>query len=226
MQALSQTELQPRKILLKEKSIYHPVTLLSKASHATEKTTLLANISIKCYIFIMHKFIILVIFVLSINTAAFADNPDQVITLRDGSQIKGQLVGINNGSYTIQVPVVGDVHASMADVVSVTNANAPTLATQPTTNQQLINGPNYDQQIAANQKQLMSDPQSMELLHQMMQDPETMKLLQDPSLIKAVTSRDYGSVQNNPSVQKLLNSPSMQAILQRLMEQQRQQNAS
>jgi len=199
---------------------------LSKASHATEKTTLLANISIKCYIFIMHKFIILVIFVLSINTAAFADNPDQVITLRDGSQIKGQLVGINNGSYTIQVPVVGDVHASMADVVSVTNANAPTLAAQPTANQQSVSAQNYAQQIAANQKQLMSDPQSMELLHQMMQDPETMKLLQDPSLIKAVTSRDYGSVQNNPSVQKLLNSPSMQAILQRLMEQQRQQNAS
>jgi len=199
---------------------------LSKASHATYKTTLLANITIKCYIFIMSKFIILVILVFSINAAAFADSPEQVITLKDGSQIKGQLVGINNGSYTIQVPVVGEVRASMSDVVSVTNANAPTLAAQPTTNQQSVSAQNYDRQIVANQKQLMSDPQSMELLRQMMQDPETMKLLQDPSLIKAVTSRDYGSVQNNPSVQKLLNTPQMQAILQKLMDQQRQQNAS
>ena len=224
MQALSQTELQPHKILLKEKSIYHPGTLLSKASHATEKTTLLANISIKCYIFIMRKFIILAIFVLSINTAVFADSPEQIITLKDGSQIKGKLVGINNGTYTIQVPVVGDVHASIADVISVTNDIAPTPATGPT--QRSGNAPNYDQQIAANQKQLMSDPESMELLHQMMQDPQIMKLLQDPSLIKAVTSRDYGSVQNNPSVQKLLNTPQMQAILQKLMAQQQQQNAS
>jgi len=112
----------------------------------------------------MSKFIILVILVFSINAAAFADSPEQVITLKDGSQIKGQLVGINNGSYTIQVPVVGEVRASMSDVVSVTNANAPTLAAQPTTNQQSVSAQNYDRQIVANQKQLMSDPQSMELL--------------------------------------------------------------
>ena len=177
----------------------------------------------------MNKVILIfTVLVLSAGTVALADQPEQVITLKDGSQIKGDLIGINGGVYTIKAPIIGDVHASVSDVVSITNSNAPVAAlpTNAAPNQPSGNAPNYDQQIAADQKQLMSNPQSMAALQQMMQDPQIMQALQDPALIQAVTSHDYQAIQNNPNVQKLMSNPQMQALLQKLQAQQQQQNKS
>jgi hypothetical protein len=176
----------------------------------------------------MNKLISAFVFLaLSASMSAFADTSEQVITLKDGSQIKGELTGINNGIYTIKAPIIGDVHAAISDVVSITNSNAPAAVgpTSSASNQAPANIPNYDQQIAAGQKKLMSNPQSMATLQEMMQDPEIMQALQDPALVAAVTSHNYQAVQSNPSVQKLLNNPKMQALLQKLAAQQQQQNS-
>ena len=150
--------------------------------------------------------------------ASFADDSEQVITLKDGSQIKGELVGISNGVYTIKAPIIGEVHASAGDVVSITNGNA--------TGQGTASVPNMDQRIAAEQKKLMSNPESMATLQQMVQDPQIMQALQDPALVQAVTNHDYQAVQSNPNVQKLMSNPKMQAILQQLQAQQQQQKPS
>ena len=182
----------------------------------------------------MYKLIfVFSILILSAITTAFADQSQQVITLKDGSQIKGELAGINNGVYTIKTPIIGDVHVAASDVASITNGNAP-IAALPTNNtnyptvpnQSSPSIPNMDQQIAASQKQLMSNPQSMATLQEMMQDPEIMQALQDPALVQAVTSHDYQAVQSNPQVQKLMSNPKMQALLQKLAAQQQQNTSS
>ena len=79
-----------------------------------------------------------------------------------------------------------------------------------------------NQQIVAQQQKLMSNPQSMATLQEMMQDPEIMQALQDPAVVQAVTSHDYAAVQNNPQIQKLMSNPKMQALLQKLAAQQQQ----
>lgn len=170
--------------------------------------------------------------ILSANTIVFADQGDQVITLKDGSQIKGQLAGIDNGVYTVKTPIIGDVHVAASDVASITNSNVPAPApltnnanypTTPVPSSEAM--PNMDQQIAASQQKLMSNPQSMAVLQEMAQDPEIMQALQDPALVQAVTSHDYQAVQSNPQIQKLMSNPRMQALLQKLAAQQ-QQNTS
>jgi hypothetical protein len=169
----------------------------------------------------MRKFIIfLTVLILSVSTAAFANKGEQVITLKDGSQIKGNLAGINDGVYTIKTPIIGDVHVAASDVASITNNNVTAAAPQ---NQAPATAPNLDQQIAATQQKLMSNPKSMATLQEMMQDPEIAQALQDPALVQAVTTHDYQAVQSNPKVQELMSSPKMQALLQKLAEQQRQQ---
>ena len=176
----------------------------------------------------MNKIIfICTLFVLSITAVSFADQSEQVITLKDGSQIKGELSGIDNGVYTVKTPIIGDVHVAASDVASITsgagNGTAPVAALQ---NQASPSMPNMDQQVADSQKQLMSNPQAMATLREMMQDPEIMQALQDPALVQAVTSHDYAAVQSNPQIQKLMSSPKMQALLQQLAAQQQQQNTS
>src|SRR5271154_1620639 len=90
---------------------------------------------------------------LSITTFSFADQGDQVITLKDGSQIKGQLAGIDNGVYTVKTPIIGDVHVAASDVASITNSSVT--AAMPTdtlaTSQSSGSVPNMDQQIVAGQ---------------------------------------------------------------------------
>ena len=182
----------------------------------------------------MNKIIfIFTIFVLSITAVSFADQSEQVITLKDDSQIKGVLSGIDNGVYTVKTPIIGDVHVAASDVANIRNGNVPVPAlptnntNDPTAPNQLSpSTPNMDQQIAASQKQLMSNPQSMATLQEMMQDPEIMQALQDPALVQAVTSHDYQAVQSNPQIQKLMSNPKMQALLQKLAAQQQQQNTS
>ena len=162
--------------------------------------------------------------VLSANSLCFADQVQQVITLKDGSQIKGELSGIENGQYTIKTPIIGDVHVAASDVASITNGNNPVAAvqTQPSPPAAV----NSDQQIAAAQQQLISNPQAMASLQQMAQDPEVMQALSDPALVQAVTSHDYQAVQNNPKVQELMNNPKMQALLQKIAAQQQQKTSS
>ncbi|MBF0570837.1 MAG: hypothetical protein HQL12_03085 [Candidatus Omnitrophica bacterium] len=175
----------------------------------------------------MHKVIfIIAILILSANTASFADQAEQVITLKDGSQIKGTLAGIDNGIYTVKTPIIGDVHVAAGDVASITNGNVPVAA--PSTNNAAFPGQssdvtsNMDQQVAANQQRLMANPQAMADLQQIAQDPEIMQALSDPAVVQAVTSHDYQAVKNNPKIQALMTNPKMQALLQKLAAGQQQ----
>ena len=175
----------------------------------------------------MNKIVfLLTLFVLSITAVSLADQSEQVITLKDGSQIKGELSGIDNGVYTVKTPIIGDVHVAASDVASITNGAGTNVPVAALRNQSSPSMPNMDQQVAASQKQLMSNPQSMATLQEMMQDPEIMQALQDPALVQAVTSHDYAAVQSNPQIQKLMSNPKMQALLQKLAAQQQQQNSS
>jgi hypothetical protein len=180
----------------------------------------------------MYKVILIFTFlILSANTFIFADDSEQVITLKDGSQIKGVLSGIDNGIYTVKTPIIGDVHVAASDVSSITNGNAAVAA--PPVNNAM---PNYslpagamantDQQVLANQQRLMSNPQSMAILTQMTQNPEIMQALQDPALVQAVQNHDYQAVQSNPVIQKLMSDPQMQALIQKLAAQQQQSGSS
>jgi len=181
----------------------------------------------------MNKFIFsLIVIFLSTCSFAFADQGEQTITLKDGSQIKGVLSGIQDGVYTVKTPIIGDVHVAAGDVASITNGNVPVVSSPANNNYASSTGPlstssnTMDQQIAAGQKQLMSNPDSMATLQEMMQDPEIMQALQDPALVQAVTSHNYAAVQSNPKIQALMSNPKMQALLQKLASQQQQNTAS
>lgn len=152
------------------------------------------------------------------NTS-FADQTDQIITLKDGSQIKGHLSGIDNGVYTVKTPIIGDVHVAASDVASITNGNnPPTAAPQPMPTAASM--PNMDQQIASQQQKLMANPQAIADIQQLAQDPEIMQALSDPAVVQAVTSHDYQAVQNNPKIQALMGNPKMRALLQKIAAQQ------
>jgi len=176
----------------------------------------------------MNKnFILFAVSILCVSTAAFADQPQQVITLKNGSQIVGQLVSLNNGVYTIKAPIIGNVQASASDVVNITNSNGGIppgsnnpgqgYSNNPTSPTQSGDIPDLNQKIAEEQKQLMSNPESVSILMQMAQDPEIAQLLQDPALVQAVTHHDLQAVESNPRIKQLMDNPKVKEFLKRLM---------
>ena len=171
------------------------------------------------------NFLLFAVSMLCVSTAAFADQPQQVITLKNGSQIVGQLVSLNNGVYTIKAPIIGSVQASASDVVNITNGNIPPGSNNPgqgNSNNPTLPAPTGDvpdlnQKIAEEQKQLMSNPESVSILMQMAQDPEIAQLLQDPALVQAVTHHDLQAVESNPRIKQLMDNPKVKEFLKRLM---------
>jgi hypothetical protein len=173
----------------------------------------------------MNKIIVFFISLFFLATTfGFADQAEQVITLKDGSQIKGQLSGIENGVYTVKTPIIGDIHVAASDVASITTGGGAPASALPQASGAPV--PITDQQIMTQQKSLMANPAAMADLQQMAQDPEIMKVLSDPALMQAVSSHDYQALQNNPKLKELMSNPKMQALLQRMTAQQQQQNTS
>jgi hypothetical protein len=73
------------------------------------------------------------------------------------------------------------------------------------------------------QQMLLSDPAISQSIQELMTDPEISALLQDPEVLKAITTMDPATIQSNPKIQALLQNPKMQAIIgqagQKLMNQ-------
>ncbi len=140
---------------------------------------------------------------------------DQVINLKDGSQIRGELVSMVNGVYTVKTQNLGQISINAANVVSVasTDGIAPAANTaQP----QPISKQDVDAQFQKTQAKLMSNPEALADIQELANDPEIMKMLSDPALVQSVTNRDVNAIQTNPKTQALLNNPKMKALMEKI----------
>ncbi|MEI7998165.1 MAG: hypothetical protein WCH62_01485, partial [Candidatus Omnitrophota bacterium] len=151
-------------------------------------------------------------FVILVPRLAFCEDP-QTITLKDGSQIKGELLGLSGGVYTIHTPSFGDIKINSSQVANIGSAAPMPTALQAAPDDGL------NQRVQAAQAKLMSNPQMVMQIQQMMQDPELSQLLSDPSITQAVMSHDLKAIQSNPKAQQLINNPKMRALMDQLRQQ-------
>lgn len=148
---------------------------------------------------------------------ALADT--QVITLKDGSQLKGELVGVNAGVYTVKTPIMGDVRINQNQVVSISaEGSAPQAMPMPAAaSSGMSNG--YAPQIQAAQAQLMANPDIMTDIQDFAQDPEIAQLISDPQLMQMIMAKDVNGLQNTPQGQALINNPKMRALIEKIQGQ-------
>ena len=136
----------------------------------------------------------------------FADT--KVITLKDGSQIKGELTGISGDIYTIKTPLMGDVKVDSTQVDSISAEGA----VQPG----MPSSADLSQKMQTMQTELMSNPDVMSDIQQMMQDPEIVQIMSDPAFVQAITSKDLNAIQSNPHTQELMNNPKMRDLIEKI----------
>jgi hypothetical protein len=164
-------------------------------------------------------------FILSsiLSSAAQAEfKPVKIFSLSDGTTIKGAIIGIrtSDGAYMVETSTLGTVAIAPDEVVSMTNDGMPTAPAQiqiPDMNSGSSGAMQQAQQL------LLSDPAINQSMQELLADPEIAALLQDPEVMRAMTTMDPATIQSNPKVQELMKNPKMQAIIgqagQKLMNQ-------
>jgi hypothetical protein len=161
-------------------------------------------------------FILWIPFILALILPASAS--PKIITLKDGTRVNGQITSVHDGTYTVQTSVFGVVSIREDDITSITTPGAPS-ATEGTGNTPNMGG-DLSGQIQAIQARIMSNPDTMMEISQLLNDPQIVAATQDPNFVAAIQSGDSSAVQSSPYFQKLMNNPDMQRIINQLKGEQ------
>ncbi len=149
---------------------------------------------------------------------ATAKIPVQIISLKDGSLIRGRLIGVENGSYIIQTEHLGEIKLNPDDINNLaTNAPSSPAAQiktlQSSTGELVVPQSGSTDALKAVQETLLTDPKLFSLLQELMMDPEVVQIIQNSSLQQDLMTMDAEKIQNNADFQKLLQHPKIQKII-------------
>ena len=131
----------------------------------------------------------------------------QEIVLIDGSIIVGELVSLTNGIYTIKTTTLGDLKVEDARVETIRNKSGRMERSEKASVQQ---------EIIAIQQKMIADESIIQLILALQNDPDFQDILQDESIMKAISSGDFNALMTNPKIVKLMNNPSVQEIKRKL----------
>ncbi|MBU0468158.1 MAG: hypothetical protein KKD07_08875 [Candidatus Omnitrophica bacterium] len=169
----------------------------------------------------MKKHTVLTVFLacLLFTSIVHAQTSQKIITLKDGSIIKGTVVSVENQKYIIDTNNLGKIEVADTDIVSIVS---PGTGQVPANQNALGNlgglgNLGMSGQMQQMQNSLMSDPNMMAEMQAMLQDEEIMALISDPNIMKDLMSNDPSVIQNNPKIMQLMNNPQMQALVQMMM---------
>lgn len=150
---------------------------------------------------------------------AFPVQASKIITLQDGSQIKGTLVEVSGGEYVIQTESFGTITVNESDVVSMTAPGAAPVAASGGSYGSDLAGNPMMQQVASMQTQIMADPNLMLDIQSMAEDPELVAIMSDQQFMSLLMSGNTAALQSDPRMQKLMENPSMRNLIQKIQSQ-------
>jgi len=161
-------------------------------------------------------------------TQGTASAPQQTITLKDGTILKGRLTGVMDNVYMIETKNLGTVPVDISKVsnISAGSSTLSSLGSSPALPGMGAGGLGGMsggmgmrsapmQQI---QQDILSDPSMMADIQKMMTDPELMALIADGNLMNSIMSMDPAQAQNDPRIQKLMQNPTMQRFIQKVQQ--------
>lgn len=144
-----------------------------------------------------------------------ASAQEQTITLRDGTVMKGELVQVENGVYTIQSSSLGQTQIKAEEIASINTGTTPAANTAASTPQ-----PSMNAQMQQLQSTIMANPDMMADIQSIAADPDVVKLITTPGMLQAITSKDVEALKNNPAAQQLMQNPKIQMLIERLKSTQ------
>lgn len=145
----------------------------------------------------------------------------QTIKLKDGSTLKGSIVGFQNGAYTVTTSHLGTVNIPSSDVVRITTEETGETADSAPDKIQTNSAPDQAQvkeKVDAIQQKVTADPKIMSEIQSVAQDKEIIELLKDPNLLGDVLSYDPKRIEDNQKIQTLMKNPKIQNLMNQIQQ--------
>ena len=166
-------------------------------------------------IIMMKKFLFRIfVIVAAVNLALCAHaQSTKIITLKDGSVIKGNVLQLADGVYTLETDNLGKVNVAESEILSIAAEPAPVPPDTADTANTSLKG-----QVQEMQTSLLSNPEVMTEIQNIMQDPEIRGVLSDPAFISAIMSYDPKQIQHNEKTQYLLQNPKFRSLMEKVQK--------
>lgn len=132
----------------------------------------------------------------------------ETITLTDGTRLTGKVLSMNNGVYTIDSSSLGRVKVKSSQVASISTGSGPA-SNQSATNEF---SSMQQQTFQSLQSAISNDQSAMAEIMKLQDDPLMQSILADQEIMNAVSRGDYGSLAENPKIQRLMNHKSVKSI--------------
>lgn len=141
------------------------------------------------------------------------------ITLDDGSSIVGEIISVENGSYTIKTKSLGTLTLGSRQIKSITQLGDSPAATANAdmkgASSHSISSGSVASSVQQIQSSITSNTSLMSAIMQMQNNPEMQAVLSDPALMQAIQSFNIEAIQNHPKIIRLMQSQEMQKIQSR-----------
>jgi hypothetical protein len=144
-----------------------------------------------------------VIVITPIHAAEIAE-----VELIDGSVISGEISTDKDGFYIFTSDTLGTVKIEKSKIRAI--RFNPSSA--PHANKQNTISASPQAQVQTLQQLIMGDPEILKMLLSLLNDPDIQRILEDPSIIEAISRGDIEMLSSNPDFLKLMNNPVIQDI--------------
>ncbi len=133
--------------------------------------------------------------------------------LMDGSVIQGEILSYSGGIYQINSDVLGTISLPEEKIRAIKPArNSGSQANNS-------NGPNEPspgaQKIDQMQDRMLNDPETVQLIEELQNNPSVQKILQDEELMKAISQGNLNRVGEDPKIKALMNDKTIEKIIEK-----------
>ena len=148
---------------------------------------------------------------LAMAQSAIADRL-RIIELDDGSRVAGEILSLESGVYTIESDTLGRlripderIRAIRSDLPERYPGKQASIA---------LPSPSTGNQFAELQSLILNDPNILTVVMSLQNDPQLLSILNDPVIMRAITTGDLESLQRNPKILELEEHQTIQQIFQ------------
>jgi len=156
--------------------------------------------------------IIASVFCLALISPSLSADDMSRLELTDGSIIVGEVLGMSAGVYSVRSPTLGTISIESSRIRSLSNAD--TAATSDAT---LANpGASYGDDIDALQRQMVGNPDLMQMIVGLQNDPALQRAMANPELMALISSGNIDALRQHPSFLELMGHPGIRGVVEQL----------
>jgi len=133
--------------------------------------------------------------------------------LKDGSVIQGEILSFSGGVYRINSDALGTVSLPEKKIRAIKPAHNSGSQAE---NSNESKSPNPGaQEIEQMQGRMLNDPETVRLIGELQNNPSVQKILQDEELMKAIAQGNLARVGEDPKIKALMNDKTIGKIIEK-----------